>query len=613
MKMEDIDEVAREIEQLENLQDDLFLDDVGAEKPDQSNYGRGKKYVDLVPVHNMRNVVSRGRARSKNRHKRGGISQGIVGKVQIDSDIDIDDLNVLDSWYLDDEHDEPVRLEDFILEDDSGRKSSYRGRDIQGLAGFSKRGHFKRGGKVSGTQRQFRAGKPLFPGEDPEFGEHEFVEDTFDIESKSHHQQSRGNLSHLSWMRDPRVSGHSHHSTHDERGRRNDDSSEQEDRRSPGFVAHRKDPRLASRHLSDSSESRFAPARSDPRLALKQPDVPGSEISENTYLPARKDPRLVPQQVLAQHKEELGTSYEHSKKDRVITQQGEKASELRGDPRLTGKQQQDFPRRRGSENRFGPARKDPRLAAQMLELQRRDGVNKSTDKVSSEEAGVVATSQNTNSDLAPPGVDESNEDVELKTSSEAQANRRGPRSPSLPPLPSGDHPSPGNRKRNHSPGRRPHHERSPSPLPSRIDRTLSPRRRSSRREHGGSISPRRRDRSLEWRHDRRSGSRERHERSIRRDKSPSPRRRRRSRLSREWSMSPRRDHSLSPRRDRSLSDRYESNLLVFTYFHFPAPFFHTFMYNYEIVLHTVNEYIRQNKLQVACQCSQDSHYVAEFL
>lgn len=557
--MEDFDEVAREIEQLENLQDDLYLDDVGAEKPDQSSYGRGKKYIDLVPIHNMRNVMSRGRARSKNRHKRGGISQGIVGKVQIDSDIDLDDLNVLDNWDLDDEHDESVALEDFILEGGSGRKSSYRGRGNQGLAGFSKRGQFKRGGKVPGTQRQFKAGKPVFPDEDPDFGEDQ-LEDMFDIESKSHHQQSRASLSHSSWTRDPRCSGHAHHSSRDERGRGDVDSLEQEDHRSPSFIAHRKDPRLANRQLSDPSETRFVPARNDPRLALKQPDVPGSDILENTYLPARKDPRLVPQQVLVQHKEELDTSYEHSKKDRPNTQQGEKASQLRSDPRLIGKQQQDLTRRRGFEYKFGPTRKDPRLAAQMFELQRRDSVNKSTDKASFEEADVVATPQNTNSDLAPPGADESNDDLDLKASSEPQANRRGPRSPSPPPPLSGDHPSPANRKRNYSPGRRSHHERSLSPVRSRRDRTLSPRRRSSRHEHGGSISPRRRDRSLEWRHDRRSGSRDRHERSSRRDRSPSPRRRRRSRLSREWSMSPRRDHSLSPRRDRSLSDRRDHSL-----------------------------------------------------
>lgn len=565
--MEDFDEVAQEIEQLENLQDDLYLDDVGAEKPDQPSYSQGKKYIDLVSVRNMRNVMLRGRPRSKNRHKRGEISQGIVGNVQIDSDIDIDDLNVLDNWDLDDEHDESVSLEDFIMEGGSGRRSSYRGREIQGLAGFSKGGQFRRGGKVPGSQRHFKAGKPMFPDEDLDFEEGQ-LEDMFDIESRSHHQQSRESLSHLSWTRDPRGSGHPHHSSRDERGRGDVVILEQEVRRSPSFMTYRKDPRLASRQLSDPSETRFVPARNDPRLALKQPEVPGSEILENTYLPARKDPQLVPPQVLLQHKEELDTSYELSKKDRPNTQQGEKVSQLRSDPRLAGKQQQDLIRRRASENKFVPTRKDPRLAAQMFDLQRRD---KSTDKASFEEAGVVATSQNTNSDLAPPGTDESIEDVDRKTSSEAQANRRGPRSPSPPPPPSGDHPSPGNRKRNHSPGRRSHRERSPSPLRSRLDRTLSPRRRIIRLEHGDSISPRRRERSLEWRHERRSGSRDQHERIIRRDRSPSPRRRRRSRLSREWSMSPRRDHSLSPRRDRSLSDRYESNMLVCYILLFPCP------------------------------------------
>jgi len=563
MKMEDLDEVAREIEQLENLQDDLYLDDVGAEKPGRAtSFGRGKKYIDWVAIRNGRNVTSRGRGRSKNRHKRGAISQGVVGKVQSDStnlfDMDMDDLNMIDNWDLDDENDESGALEDFILEDGSGKKSSYRSRGIQGLGGFTKRGQFKRGAKVPATQRQFKAGKSVFSDEDPDFEEHQLVEDMFDIESKSQHQQSRGSLSHSCWTRDSRESGYTHHNPHDERGRRSDDSLEQEDHRSPSFIAHKKDPRLASRQLSDSSETRFAATRNDPRLALKQPDVPGSEVSDIMYAPVRKDLRLV-----SKRKEELDTSYELTKKDpRLLAQQGEKVSQLRSDPRLTvGKQQQDLMRRGEFENRFGSTRKDPRLTVQLSELQIREEVNKSAEKTSFEKASTVSASQNLISALAPPGVEESNEGLDLKTSDKVQTSRRGPRSPSPPPPPStsGDHPSPGNRKRDRSPVRRSYRERSPSPLHSRLDRTLSPRRHNSRRDTGGSISPRRRDRSLEWRRDRRSGSRDRYERSSRRDRSPSPRsRRERSRLSREWSVSPRRDRSLSPRRDRSLSDRYEN-------------------------------------------------------
>lgn len=564
MKMEDLDEVARELEQLENLQDDLYLDDVGAENPDRAlSFGQGKKYFDLVAIRNGKNVMSRGRGRSKNKHKRGGISQGVAGKAQTGSgdlfDIDVDDLNVIDDWDLD-ENDESRALEDFILEDGSGKKFSYRTRGVQGLAGFSKRGQIKRGGKVPSSQRSFKAGKSLFP-DDPDFEEHQLVEDMFDIESKLHHQQSRGSVNHSGWPRDPRDSGYAR----DERGRRNDDSLEREDHRSPSVIIHRKDPRLASRQLSDPSETRFAPARNDPRLALKQPDVPGSEVSDITYAPARKDPRLVPQQALAQRKEELDTSYELTRKDRLVTQ-GEKASQLKSDPRLTsGKQQQDLMRRGGFESRFGSTRKDPRLAAQLSELQRREGVNKSADKTPFEKASGVSASQNPISTLAPPGVEESNEGLDIKTSGEVKTSRRGPRSPSPPPPPSasGDHSSPGNRKRDRSPRRRSHHDRSLSPLHSRHDRSLSPHRRISRRDHGGSISPRRRDRSLEWRRDRRSWSRDRHERSSRHDRSPSPRsRRERSRLSREWSISPRRDRSLSPRRDRSLSDRYENFIFI---------------------------------------------------
>ncbi|PNF20626.1 hypothetical protein B7P43_G04256 [Cryptotermes secundus] len=566
MKMEDLDEVAREIEQLENLQDDLYLDDVGAEKPDRTtSFGRGKKYIDLVAMGNGRNVMSRGHGRSKNRQKRGGMSQGMVGKVQSDSadiiDIDVDDLNVIDNWDLDDENDESGAFEDFMLEDGSGSKSAYRSRGVQGLVGFSKRGQFRRGAKAPGTQRQFKAGKSVLPV-DSDFRECPLVEDMFDIESKSHHQQSRGSLSHSCWTRDPHDSGHAHHNPRDERSRRND-SLGREDHRSPSFVPHRKDPRLASRQLSDPSDARFGPAWNDPRLAPKQPDVSCSEVSDSIPAPARKDPRLVPQQVLAQHKEESDTSYEPTNEDQLLVQQGEKVS-LRSDPRLTiGKQQVDIMRRKGLQNRFGPTRKDPRLAAQLSGLQRREGENKNSDKTSFEKASVVSASQNPISALAPPGVDESNEGLDLKTSGEVQTNRRGPRSPSPPPPPSssGDHPSPGNRKRDRSPGRRSHHERSLSPLHSRLERSQSPRRRNSRRDRGGSISPRRRDRSLEWRLDRRSESRDRHERSSRRDWSPSPRNRReRSRLSREWSISPRRDRSLSPRRRRSSSDRRDRSM-----------------------------------------------------
>jgi hypothetical protein len=492
----------------------------------------------------------------------------MVDKVPTDSadifDIDVDDLNMIDNWDLDDENYSGA-FEDFMLEDGSGSKSSYRSRSIQGLVGFSKRGQFRRGAKALVTQRQFKAGKSMLPGADPEFGECQLVEDMFDIESKSHHQQSRGSLSNTFWTRDPHDSGHAHHNPRDERGRRND-SLEQEDHRSPSFMPHRKDPRLANRQLSDPPDARFGPAWNDPRLAPKQPDVPSSEISDTVCAPARKDPRLVSQQVLAQHKEELDTSHELENKDRLIVQQAEKAS-LRSDPRLTvGKQQIDDMRRKGFQNRFGPTRKDPRLAAQLSELQRREGANKSSDKTLLEEASVVSTSQNPGSAMVPPGINESHEVLGLKTSDDMQTNRRGPRSPSPPPPPSssGNHPSPGNRKRDRSPGRRSHHDRSLSPLRSRLDRTQSPRRRKSRRERGGSISPHRRDRSLEWRHDRRSESRDRHERSSRRDWSPSPRsRRERSRLSREWSMSPRRDRSLSPRHERSSSDRYESTLHVF--------------------------------------------------
>lgn len=567
MKMEDLDEVARELEQLENLQDDLYLDDVGAENPDRALiFGREKKYFDLVAIRNGRNIMSRGRGRSKNKHKRGGINQGGIGKVPNDSgdlfDIDMDDLNMIDDWNLD-ENDGSHALEDFIREDGSGKKSSYRSRGVQGLAGFNKRGQYKRGAKASSSQRLFKAGKSVFPYEDPDFEEHQLVEDMFDIEGKSHHQQSRGSVSHSSWPRDPRDSGYTYQNQNprEERGRRNDDSLEQEDRRSPSVIIHRKDPRLTSRQLSDPSETRFAPARNDPRLALKQPDVPGSEVSDITYAPARKDPRLVPQQALAQRKEELDTSYELTRKDRLMSQ-GEKASQLKNDPRLSvGRQQQDLMRRGGFENRFGSIRKDPRLAAQLSELQRREGMNKSADKTSFEKASGVSASQNPNSALAPPGVEESNEGLDFKTSGEVKPTRRGPRSPSPlpPPSASGDHLSPGNRKRDRSPRRRSHRDRSLSPLHSRHDRSLSPLRHISHHERSGSISPRRRDHSLEWRHDRRSWSRDRHEHSSRRDRSPSPRsRRERSRLSREWSISPRRDRSLSPRRDRSLSDRYEN-------------------------------------------------------
>lgn len=610
MKMEDLDEVARELEQLENLQDDLYLDDVGAENPGRAlTFGRGKKYFDLVAIRNGKGVMSRGRGRSKNKHKRGGISQGVVGKTQTDSgdlfDIDMDDLNVIGDWDLD-ENDESHGLEDFILEDGSGKKFSYRSRGVQGLAGLSKRGQFKRGAKVSSSQRPFKAGKSLFPDEDPDFEEcHQLVDDTFDIEGKSHHQQSRGSVGHSSWPRDPRDTGYAR----DERGRRNDDSLERENRRSPSVTTHRKDPRLANRQVSDPSETRFAPARNDPRLALKQPDVPGSEISDITYASARKDPRLVPQQAIAQRKEELDTSYELTRKDRLMTQ-GEKASQLKSDTRLiAGKQQQDLMRRGGFENRFGPTRKDSRLAPQLSELQRREEVNKSVDKTPFEKASGVSASQNPVLSLAPPGAEESNEGLSLKISGEVKTSRRGPRSPSPqpPPSSSGDHSSPGNRKRDHSPRRRSHHDRSLSPLHSRHDRSLSPHRRTSHRDRGGSISPRRRDRSLEWRRDRRSWSRDRHERGSRRDRSPSPRsRRERSRLSREWSISPRRDRSLSPRRDRSLSDRYENFI---SHFYSGAPNFVMFIY------YNNKHHIIISLKSVCCLLSQGSlaetpfHYV----
>jgi hypothetical protein len=562
MKMEDLDEVAREIEQLENLQDDLYLDDVGAEKPDRATSpGRGKKYVDLVAVRNGRN----GRGRSKNRQKRGGMSQGMVDKVQTDSadlfDIDVDDLNMIDNWDLD-ENDESAAFEEFMLEDGSGSKSSYKSRGSQGLVGFIRRGQFRRGAKAPGTQRQFRAGKSLLTDGDQVFGECQLVEDMFDIESKSHYQQSRGSLSHACWTRDHRDSGHAHHNPRDERGRRND-CLEKEDHKSPSFIPHRKDPRLATRQ-SDPPDARFGPAWNDPRLAPKQPDVPGSEISGSICAASRKDPRLMPQQVLEQHKEDLDTSYELSSKDRLTVQQGAKASS-RSDPRLAvEKQQIDVMRRKGFQNQFGPTRKDPRLATQLSELQRREGGNKNSEETLFEKGSVVSTSQNPSSAMAPPGVDESLEGLGLKTIGDVQTNRRGPRSPSPPASAPGNHPSPGNRKRDRSPGRRCHRERSLSPLHSRLDRTQSPRRRKSHHERGGSISPHRRDRNLEWRHDRRSESRDRHERSSRRNWSPSPRsRRERSRLSREWSMSPRRDRSLSPRCERSSSDRYESTLLIF--------------------------------------------------
>ncbi|XP_069674075.1 serine/arginine repetitive matrix protein 2-like isoform X2 [Periplaneta americana] len=539
--MTDLEAVAREIAQLEKMEDDLYLDDVGG-----SRLGRpgGKKYLNWGrgrgASRNIRNLLSRGRGRSKIKVGRGTpLSNLDTSKADDNADvfgIRADDLNMLDNWDLEVVNvAECSSLEDLGLGEDN-TKGAALARGSQGKKAQVKKGN---------VQKPFKMGKSIFPDEDPDLEEDKVVQDMFDIESKS--LVGFGQTFDRNWTRGPRKSGFVR------------DESVEEEERSPWISAHRKDPRFV-RQQSDPSESRFTPSRNDPRLALKQPDTSGSlEGPEIAYAPARKDPRLVPQQALASRKDD----------PRLVTR-GEKQN-LRSDPRLIVAKLQEAERREGFENRFGPARKDPRLAAQVMDLQRKEDSGRTVEKTSSSAQGAA---------LAPPGVEDSFEGSESRQDSDknskngepGQKKRRGPRSPSSPPLSThGDHhsmsPSSAGKRDSsigrmwdRSPGRgRPHRDRSPSPL----RRTLSPRRRMSRRDHGDGIPSRHRERSLEWRRDRRSSSRDRRESSmspVRRPRRSSPWRRERSRLSREWSGSPRRERSLSPRHDRSLSDRRDHSL-----------------------------------------------------
>ena len=238
--MEDLDEITQ---QIENLPDDLYLDDVGEYMP-------GKK-TDWVALGSRRNVRLNRRLKSK---------QDDLKRDNTDKMLKPGDLNSLENL------DVSVRVEEEGVERIS-EGSAFVKCCLQAKERINKRSELKR---VTG-QQQFQTERldSIKPSED-----------MFDIESKSHFQR-------LEWNKEDAYGSDGH-------TKKTSENVKQEEHMSSGYLVRKKDIYNTDRELP--AENRIGPSLNDPRL--KQSDTPGSEVVDNIYAPARKDPRLVPQQVL---------------------------------------------------------------------------------------------------------------------------------------------------------------------------------------------------------------------------------------------------------------------------------------------------------------------------